>query len=296
MAKLKSGFFGERAIVLPPPVVEEQRNDSLGSLLHITDIGYYPNAKYHFRQRSKEEAAQFILIYCVDGSGWFEVENKHYKVVPDHFFILPKGKAHAYGCDTRNPWTIYWLHFDGEKAGFFSEGLDKPTPITTQENSRIEERLNLFEEIFHTLKNGYGKNNLDYSSAILFHFLGSLKFLGSYRDSFFSGQGQPDVVDNSIHFMREHLHRKLSLKEIADYAGLSASHFSTLFQKKTGYSPLSYFSQLKIQQACQLLDFSGLKINQISLNLGFDDPLYFSRVFTKTMGTSPSEYRNKKKG
>ena len=96
--------------------------------------------------------------------------------------------------------------------------------------------------------------------------------------------------------MRENVRKRLTLKLIADFLGFSPSHFSVIFQNKTGYSPLNYFIHLKIQEACHHLDFSDMKINQISLLVGFADPLYFSRLFTKTMGVSPSEYREKKKG
>lgn len=296
MAKLKSGFTGERAIVIPTPIIKDLENDALGILLHITDIGYYPKADFHFRSRTKEEAMQFVLIYCVEGSGWFEIDGVRQKVLPDHFFILPKAKAHAYGSNPKNPWTIYWIHFDGEKAGFFSEALDKPTRVSPEKDSRIEERLLLFEEIFSTLKNGYSKSNLDYSITSLFHFLGSLKFLGAYRDSLSAKQNQRDVADDAIHFMRENIHKCLTLKDISEYVGFSTSHLSTLFKAKTGYSPLNYLSQLKIQQACHFLDFSDMKINQISMMIGFEDPFYFSRIFTKTMGVSPSDYRKKMKG
>jgi len=296
MAKLKSGFLGERAIVLPAQIIEEMENDEIGCLLHITDIGFYPKAVFHFRKRSKEEARQYILIYCIDGNGWFEIDGVRQKVLPNNFFILPKGKAQAYGSNPNNPWTIYWIHFDGEKAAFFSDGFDKPTQVAPEKNSRIEERLHLFEEIYSTLKNGYSKNNLYYSITSLFHFLGSLKFLGAYRESLSANLSQRDVTDDAIHFMRENIHKRLTLKEISEYVGFSTSHFSTLFQKKTGYSPLNYLCQLKIQEACHHLDFTAMKINQISLLIGFDDPFYFSRIFTKTMGVSPSEYRSKKKG
>lgn len=288
--------MGERAIILPATVVDELRNDALGSLLHITDMGLYPKAEFHYRSRTTSESMQYVLIYCIEGNGWFEMDGVHHKVPQNHFFILPKGKAHAYGSNPNNPWTICWIHFDGEKAGFFSEGLDKPTPINIDRNSRIEERLHLFEEIYSTLKNGYSKNNLDYSITSLFHFLGSLKFLGAYRESLYSTHQQRDFADEAIHFMRENIHKRITLKEIADFVGFSSSHFSSLFQKKTGYSPLNYFTQLKIQQACHLLDFTDMKVNQISMMIGYEDPFYFSRIFTKTMGQSPSEYRSKMKG
>lgn len=296
MAKLKSGFQGERAIVLPVSVIEELKADALGSLLHITDIGFYPNASFHFRSRIKEEARQYVLIYFIDGCGWFEVEGIKQKVVANQFFILPKDKAHHYGSFLENSWTIYWIHFDGEKAAYFAEGFDKPRHIHPEKNSRIEDRLELFEEIYATLKNGYSKNNLDYSISSLFHFLGSLKFLGAYRESIFTNQHTRDIVDEAIHFMRDNIHKRLMLKEIAAFTGYSASHFTALFQRKTGYAPLTYFTQLKMQQACHYLDFSDMKIAQIAATVGFEDPLYFSRMFTKTMGKSPSNYRNTKKG
>lgn len=298
MAKIKSGFMGERAVVLPAPVVEEFKKSDLGSLLHITDIGFYPKASFHFRKRSKEEALQYILIYCIEGEGWFEIDHQVQKVSANQIFILPKAKAHSYGSDAKHTWTIYWIHFDGEKAAFFSEGLEKPLLVSPEKDSRLEDRFKLYEEIFSVLKNGYSKSNLEFSITALFYFFGSLKYLSAYRASnAISQQTQKrDVAEEAIHFMRENVRKRLTLKEISDYVEFSPSHFSILFQNKTGYSPLNYFIHLKIQEACHHLDFTDMKINQISLLVGFDDPFYFSRLFTKTMGISPSEYREKKKG
>ncbi len=298
MAKIKSGFMGERAVVLPSPVIEEFKKSDLGSLLHITDIGFYPKASFHFRKRNKEEALQYILIYCIEGEGWFEIDHQVQKVVANQIFILPKAKAHSYGSNSKNTWTIYWIHFDGEKAAFFSEGMDKPLQISPEKDSRLDDRFKLFEEIFTALKNGYSRNNLEFSITALFYFFGSLKYLSTYRASNNSNQQQlqRDVADEAIHFMRENVRKRLTLKDMADFVGFSPSHFSVVFQNKTGYSPLNYFIHLKIQEACHYLDFSDMKINQISMMVGFEDPFYFSRIFTKIMGYSPSEYRKRKKG
>lgn len=298
MAKIKSGFLGERAIVLPAPIVDDYRESELGRLLYITDIGYYPHANFHFRKRTREEAKQFILIYCVEGEGWVETDLTKQKVITDQVVVLPKGKTHSYGSSTQNPWTIYWIHMDGDKAAFFAGGLEKPLLISTNKDSRIEERLKLFDEIFATLKNGYSRNNLEYSTTALFYFFGSLRYLSSYRASgdATSLSRQRDVAEEAIHFMRENIRKRLTLKEIADYVGFSASHFSALFQQKTGHSPLNYFIQLKIQEACHYIDFTDMKINQISQLVGFEDPFYFSRIFSKTMGISPDNYRKIKKG
>ena len=53
MVKLKNGFTGERALVLPRMIVDKLEEDPLTSMLHITDIGYYPKAKHHFRERKE---------------------------------------------------------------------------------------------------------------------------------------------------------------------------------------------------------------------------------------------------
>lgn len=298
MARIKSGFIGERAVILPAPIIDEYKSTELGSMLYITDIGFYPKASFHFRKRTKEEAFQYVLIYCTEGEGWFELDDQLQKVTANQVFILPKGRAHKYGCKSTKSWTIYWIHFDGQQAGFFAEGFDKPLMIVPEKDSRIDDRLKLFEEIFSTLRNGYSKNNLEYSTTTLTYFLGSLKYLSAFRASNQSDQAAPqrDVADEAIHFMRENIRKRLLLKEIAGYVGYSPSHFSSIFQQKTGFSPLNYFIHLKIQEACHFLDFSELKMNQISLLIGFEDPFYFSRIFTKTMGESPSDYRRKKKG
>ena len=296
MVKIKSGFPGERAIILPETVIQEFRNDDLGKLLYITDIGFYPKAGYHFRKRSECEALQYILMYCIDGEGWVEVDGIQQKLTTGSAVILPKNKAHSYGSQSKNSWSIYWIHFDGTMAPYFCKDMDKPLMIDTGKDSRIEDRLELFEDIFSILKNGYSKINLDYSVTVLFHFLGSLKFINAFRSSLSDRQLKRDMTEEAIHFMRENLQRSVKLNEIASYTGYSVSHFSILFKKKTGYSPLNYFNQLRVQAACHYLDFSDMQVNQIAMITGFDDQFYFSRIFSKIMGCSPTEYRKRKKG
>lgn len=293
---IKSGFTGERALIIPTPVAEEWSKSSLGDLLRITDIGFYPRASSHFRKRTAAETMQYILIYCIDGEGTIQMGRQKFSIGKDQLIIIPKGIEHQYGSSDKNPWTIYWMHFDGKMASHYSEGLNKPIHISPTTESRIEERIQLFEEIFDTLRNGYSNNNLNYCISVLFHFLGSLSYLNAFRANNPENKNTSDLLDKSIHFMKENIHRQLGIKEIAAYSGLSVSHFTAIFQQKSGFTPIEYFKNLKIQQACHLLDFTDMRINQISSRLGFSDPLYFSRIFTKTMAISAKEYRKKKKG
>ena len=122
MIKRKDGFCGERALVLPQPVVHEMEADPVASLLHITDIGYYPKARHHFRER-KSPITQYVFIYCTEGAGWFRIGGKTFPVGPDQYFILPAGQPHAYKADEQNPWTIYWIHFKGATGCPFCTAL-----------------------------------------------------------------------------------------------------------------------------------------------------------------------------
>lgn len=295
MLRLKDGFSGERALVLPLIVVEMMEQDPLCSMLHITDIGYYPKAKHHFRER-KEPINQYVFIYCVDGAGWYQLGKQRYNVSANQYFILPAGIPHAYGADADHPWTIYWIHFKGKLAPFYAKDASHPVDVKPGIHSRIHTRINLFEELFNTLKNGYDNENLRYSFSMFHFYLGTLRYLQQYRTANAEEAESTNLVEMGIHYMRENLEKQLNIQELAARLGFSASYFSASFRKQTGHSPLTYFNLLKIQQACQLLDTTDMKINQISYKMGFDDSFYFSRLFTKMMGMSPKEYRGKKKG
>ena len=94
-------------------------------------------------------------------------------------------------------------------------GFSKPHDISPAEHSRIKERLMLFEEIYASVSSGYNKNYMLYATTSLFHFLGSMKFLGEYRECRFAGvQEKRDVVQRDIHFMQENLNKKIRLTDI----------------------------------------------------------------------------------
>ena len=154
----------------------------------------------------------------------------------------------------------------------------------------------MFEEIFHTLELGYSHENLLYACSIFYHFLGTLRYLQQYRDAARSDTGDNDIVTTAIHFMKENIEKKLTLNEVATHVGFSVSYFTVLFNQRTGCAPMAYFNQLKMQLACQLLDFTDMKVNQICYKVGIEDTYYFSRLFSKIMGMSPIEYRKLKKG
>jgi transcriptional regulator GlxA family with amidase domain len=92
--------------------------------------------------------------------------------------------------------------------------------------------------------------------------------------------------------MQYNINDNISLITLSKKYNYSVSRFSNLFKQKTGYAPIDYFLQMKMQKACQLLDFSDRSIKDIAFTMGFDDPYYFSKRFRKIIGLSPKKYRS----
>jgi len=101
-------------------------------------------------------------------------------------------------------------------------------------------------------------------------------------------------MSKTIDFMQENIHLSLKLDDLAAHVNISSSHYSALFKKKTGYAPIEYFNHLKIQKACQYLQFTDLRIGEIGQKIGIEDQYYFSRLFSSIMECPPIEYRKRR--
>jgi AraC-like DNA-binding protein/mannose-6-phosphate isomerase-like protein (cupin superfamily) len=294
MIKKKEGFQGQRAIILPRKIISSLcMNNPITRGACITDIGYYPKAKHHFRQRH-HGIDQNILIYCVEGKGSAEIDKKKYRLDPDSFIIIPAGKSHSYSADEKDSWTIYWIHFKGDIAASIVDTM------ISQLNGHLgtitfqQKRIHLFDDIYTSLERGYGTDNLCYANMCLWYYLSSFLYNAKFNLADSKQSKSNDIVEQSISYMQNNLPQMLRLSDIAESVNVSVPHFSFLFRKKTGFAPMEYFIQLKVQKACQYLLFTDLRIKEIAEQLGIEDPYYFSRMFTKLMGVSPKLYRTKR--
>lgn len=290
MAKVELGFTGERFIYLPIRMVDSMENDPLTGDLYIYSMGYFSRAEHHYIDRP-EGCNEYLFIYCKDGSGWVTLYHKKEKLKANQFIILPRHIPHTYQADEQDPWTIYWIHFKGNKAPLFAEGFDRPTHVPPSAQSRIEERLDLFEEIFSTLNENTTVEHMQYANLCFSHFMGSFLFIQIYQNQFRPKEYSEHIINRVIHYMNDSIECNLKLKDFATFCGYSDSYFYRKFIKETGYSPMEYFTRMKIEKACKLLIHTDMKINQISHKLGFREAQYFSRTFTRITGSTASGYR-----
>ncbi|MBN2166131.1 MAG: AraC family transcriptional regulator [Marinilabiliaceae bacterium] len=288
--KKQDGFPGQISYVIPEKVQQWISLNPLISDLYLTDVGYYPNAKHHYRERSNG-LLQYILIYCTLGKGTVNIENQKFDLLADHYIIIPSGKAHSYFSSFDDPWSIYWIHFGGRKASFFSNRSIQPVLIERGKLSRISIRLSLFEEIFRNLERGFSSETLEYVNLCLIYLLSSFSHIQQFKT--INDVSDKDPVALSINYMLENLNRTIRLDEFSKVVNLSVSYYSKIFVEKTNYSPIDYFNQLKIQRACRLLDITDLSVADVACEIGFKDSFYFSRLFKKVMNISPFNYKRR---
>lgn len=288
MQHKKEGFKGQQMLVLPKSVKEKIKQNALINDLYITDIGFYPQAEFHFRERKKGISANIIMV-CADGSGWFETQGKAQKVDKNTACVIPAGFPHKYGSDTENPWTIYWMHIEGKKANLLIGKNPGTIKLGMELPSASLNRIRLFDEIYNNMEMTYNQKSVEYANLLVWNFLASVLYHDQYNRK--SQLKAKNLVDLTVELMHQNLHTNLDLQDFSKSAGLSVSHFSSIFKQYTSASPMKFYSLLKIQKCCQLMENPHKRINEIALESGFEDPFYFSRLFKKIMGISPAKFK-----
>lgn len=288
-----TGFPEEKLLVLPDYLTAELAQYELTRGLYISDIGYFPRAQFHYRHRP-EGCDSHIIIYCSEGSGWVELEGRHSPLKERHLAVIPSGVPHRYGASAETPWSIYWFHLRGELVPSLLRlyGLGgSPVPVPLGQQSQL---LDSFDRCFRLLmEKPYSMPVQVHVSQTMGQLLGAIGLGagGSARQ-----RKREADLERAIRYMNDHLHSAVSLQEIAAHTGLSKQHLIFLFKQVTGFPPVEYYLRLKMQRAGQMLSLTGLSVKEISASFGMEDPYYFSRMFKKLMGVSPTEYRSAPKG
>lgn len=287
--KKRDGFQGEKLISIPPRALRRMLQKFPAHQLYVTHIGYFPEAKYHYKNRPNG-CEDDILFYCLKGKGYYMIDGTKYELHANQYVIVPATcKSLCYWADPEHPWTIYWVHFTGREIDAFNLSLDVGVgrPVYIPYN---EEGVKIWNRIYDILSMGYSSDNMMHASLRLYHMVETFRYPQKHTQQ--AGMDSNDrIAKNTMYYMEANIEKRLTLEKMAGINNLSPSRFSMLFRMSTGMSPVDYFIHLKMRKACQLLHTTELLIKEVASMIGYDDPYYFSRIFKKSINISPEKYR-----
>lgn len=280
----------KRFYKLPPYIVAEQQANPITKDLYVCELAeIIVKQETFWSENSKLD--NHLLIYCTKGGGIIQIANDLVPFKQNQFCIIPEGFLFKIQTGPVETSVFYTCKFNGEKSKIMEADFTVVRDLIPSANNLVANRIMLFDELFNNLTKGFYNANFKYINLAFGHLLATFVYASKTSDDFLEEQNPG--ISRAIQFMEQNLDKKLTLNEIADESGYSPTYLTTLFRKQTGYSPLSYFSHLKIGKACEYLDYSKQKIKEIAFLIGYSDPYYFSKDFQKKMGLSPRQYRKR---
>lgn len=286
LSLVRDGFKGQRMVVVPRPVVRAALNKPVTCRLLVTDAGFFPHAAKHGRSRP-HGADQHIFMLCTDGSGTVSLDGESFTMNRGDVALILAGTPHEYTASEADPWTLWWFHTAGADSVELFEAASEASrgPIThLRDTTAVASLVSQIIDSLDTTTSG-----------------GLIKAAGAawyvLTQVIATGKRPPGPSQNPVELTVEHLRatspHRTSVEELAAMVGLSASQFGSLFKQQLGVPPLRFQNDLRMAKARELLDSTDLSVATISTTCGFEDPLYFSRQFTKVHGESPTSYRSR---
>jgi AraC-like DNA-binding protein len=212
-------------------------------------------------------------------------------VRPGTALVIPADEPHVYGSDDTDPWTVWWVHVEGEAVGelIAASGTSALRPVVPV--PQLARAVSLVDDAVRALEKDESPSSLMSASGAAWHLL---SLLASGRHS--PDHGRPDSVALATAILQQNLNRQLSVTELADAVGLSASHLTARFREVLGCPPGKYQTRLRMSVARELLDTTDLPVASIARQVGYVDPYYFARQFRAVHGMTATAYRNGAKG
>lgn len=282
------GFPGQRLVIIPPAIAVRASRQPITRDLCVTHIGHFSAVGEHYVERP-HGTSQHILLACLSGHGACTLHGQDWKLGPGDLLFLPPRERHIYHADPRSPWTIFWLHFRGQRADDYltSLGVSSQRPVVSVDDPDV--LFEAFEDTFRHATRGFNEAAMTGLATAFARLLGLAKVHQRVPGS------RSRRVDHRILKVLAHLRDDLAhpwtLAELARSATLSVPHFTELCRRQTGMPPLGLLIRLRLQRAMDLLQQGHHNVAEAALAVGYDDPFYFSRLFRKHMGVPPSSCR-----
>lgn len=254
----------------------------------VNCCGYQKFLTRDFKIARHQGRVDYQIIYLIKGSGYYEFDNEIIKLEEGSVIVFTPGQPQHYHYRLEDSTELYWIHFTGYgveeelmKVGllgrrFYSIGVyDECTELL----AKIMQELQLKKPLYMQYSVGY--------------FLQLLACIARKLESLTDNQSitNEDSFSKIIAIMHLKYNEAYSAEYYAKMCNLGVYSFIHKFKKLTGLSPLQYITKIRMEEAKYLISRSSLSIKEVSDIVGYENPLYFSRVFKNVIGVSPSFYK-----
>lgn len=229
------------------------------------------------------DTEHFSVFYVSDGSGEVTIEKKKYFVTKGEAFVFRPGKKVSCRPDREAPWSVYRMDFGGNDAEFFlnEAGFTADAPAKKVSGagfmSAIMNCLDLTEETANQAR----------LSALLLSGIGSLGLKKAHKK-----RSDPAIlVKRAVSFIEHNYMRGITAGDAASSLNIDRSHFFRIFKARVGMSPEQYIMKCRVDNARRMLEDGDGTVTEIAASVGVRDVYYFSKLFKKLTGMSPTEYR-----
>lgn len=231
----------------------------------------------------------YQLLYVAAGKAYFSLNGEELPVEAGGFVLYRPGQPQSYHYHIEDHPEVFWVHFTGfdvetilsrhglqDKHVFYSTGSSELRGLFLQMIRELRQCKPLYQ-------------------ALLAELLQQL-FLLLHRarmEAQIFGDHIPAEVESAVHYFNENYSKEICVADYAKQQHMSVSWFIRTFKRYTGLPPMQYILSLRMTNARLLLEESGCNVSEVAAIVGFENPLYFSRLFKKTFGISPAQYRKK---
>lgn len=255
--------------------------------LFLCDFGMElrQNEPYDFNNQKRGAYSGFLLQYTLEGCGIYEFSHSTFHLPPGHAFFVKFPDSSRYYLPENGNWKFFYLHFDGELGDhFYNRIINNFGNVFSIDNN--SQTVHSFLEEYQTFQSGRKYERYE-SGVFLYQFLSTL-----LRDlEIPTIKNRNTMVEDATTWIRQNYRSQKTLLQMCQQLEVSLPHLTRQFHIQKGITPMKYLTQLRLEQGISFLLNTTLNIDEIAKECGFANGNYFAKVFRKSMGVSPSEYR-----
>ena len=257
--------------------------------LIVTSCGYYRvDSGPVIKTNRPKGRRDYQLLYISEGKAHFYFDGVERIVNKGEMVLFRPYNHQSYFYFPKDKCQSYWVHFTGGEVDKILDYYQLPNSENVFYSSTSPEYKWLFEQMIRELQLCRANYQELLTMALRHIFLLINRYL---KESKKSGIGAYNEIENSIRYFNEHYKKDINIEEYAKSLHMSACWFNRRFKEVTKVTPLQYIISIRIANAKTLLETKDFNIAETAREVGFNNALYFTRLFTKNTGISPSEYK-----